>query len=431
VLPFDQRRGRRNGRARRRPNLAPPERLEGRELLAYTPLGVSLPDLTVSGFTGPVAAYSVPPTATTAGITAPLTVTVDVRNLGASSLAEPFNLAQAAVSNADAPPSEVGVFLSPSPGARGRLIGTIPIPRVPQNSIVRVTATVTVPTLAQLGRRFPAGAGTLFVSFRADVGHVVREIDERNNRANDEVPVQLAPALPDLQAVALDIPPGLQPGETIQPTIRIANFGTVPSNTQGPVTVFLVASQDPFFGPGDALVQSFTIDNIPALAQAPTRRAILGDVNLDPPPNVVTLVGPVVTLPTVPDSYFLGLVVDPNDTILEITELGVGPSPNLQFPQFVSGVNSDLAVAEPTGLVPDPANQFPIPPFGPIFSIAPVFGLPRVGVDSLIGPIDTGPVAIVKLDPTPSVVTSSSVTSAETDAVSARSARGRARRARR
>ena len=32
MLPFDQRRGRRDGRARRRPNLAPPERLEGREL---------------------------------------------------------------------------------------------------------------------------------------------------------------------------------------------------------------------------------------------------------------------------------------------------------------------------------------------------------------------------------------------------------------
>jgi hypothetical protein len=420
VLPFDQRRGRRDGRARRRPNLAPPERLEGRELLAYTPLGVSLPDLTVSGFTGPIGAYG-----------GPLAVTVDVRNLGASSLTEPFNLITAAVSNADAPASQVGVFLSPTEGGRGRLIGTIDVPRVPQNSIVRITQTITLPPLAQLGRRFPAGAGTVFVSFRADLGRVVQEIDERNNVSTDAVPVQLAPALPDLQAVALDIPPALQPGETIQPTIRIANFGTVPSNTQGPVTVYLVASQDQFFGPGDALIDTIVIDNIPALSQAPTRRAILGDVNLDPPPNVVTLVRPPVTLPEIPDSYFLGLIVDPNDTILEISEVGVGPNPALQFPQFVSGVSSDLPVAEPTGLVPDPANQFPIPPFGPIFPVAPTFGLPRIGSDQLIGPVDPGPVPILLASSNSGTVAASSVSGAEAASGRVRSARSRPRQSRR
>lgn len=365
MLPVDDRRGGRAGRARRREGLVPPERLEGRELLAYTPLGGSLPDLTVSGFAGPVGAYG-----------GPLTITVDVRNLGASSLAEPLNLTQSSASLADAPPSSVGVFLAPQAGARAVLIGAIDVPTVRQNSIVRVSDTVTIPDAAALGRRFPEGGGTLFLTLRADDGRVVQEVDERNNRTADEaIPVRVAQALPDLEAVGLDLPPNLNPGDAIRANIEVANFGAVPSNQQGPVTVFLVASQDPFFGPGDAILDTFLIDNIPGLSEAPTRRLTLGDANLDNPPNIVARAGTVVNLPTSPESYFLGLIVDPNDTIREISELDDGPDPRLQLARFVAGPSDDL-LADPAFPAPaSPANRFPIPPFGPIFDVAPTTGL--------------------------------------------------------
>ena len=340
MLPYEPRRGPRGGRAGHRTDLGPLERLEGRELLAYTGLGVSLPDLTLSGQAGPVAVYG-----------GPLTLSVDVRNLGASSLTEPFNLTQGAPSNADAPPSQIGVFLSAEGGRRGIRIGTIDVPRVPQNSIVRVTQAVTIPTRAELIRRAPrraqglpadADGGTVFVTLRADVGRAVQEIDERNNTTGDAVPVRLFPrqlALPDLEGLTLDAPPQLRPGEVIQPTIQIANFGPVPSdfNQKVPVTAFLVASQDPFFGPGDAIVDRIDLGSIPGLSQAPSRSTVLGDVNLDPAPNITTLVRPAVMLPSTPQAYFLGLIVDPNDAIQEIGEVGRGPSPRLQQVRFVAG----------------------------------------------------------------------------------------------
>src|SRR5438105_4542509 len=81
VFAHDARWARRAERVRRRPDRIAPERLEGRELLSYSPLGFSLPDLTVTGRAAPIAAYG-----------GPLAVEVDVRNLGASSLIEPLNL---------------------------------------------------------------------------------------------------------------------------------------------------------------------------------------------------------------------------------------------------------------------------------------------------------------------------------------------------
>src|SRR5438128_12683229 len=60
VFPWESRRTRRSGRDRRRPDLAALECLEGRELLAHTALGFSLPDLAISGFAAPVASWGGP-----------------------------------------------------------------------------------------------------------------------------------------------------------------------------------------------------------------------------------------------------------------------------------------------------------------------------------------------------------------------------------
>src|SRR5207249_4340442 len=118
-------------------------------------------------------------------------------------------------------------------------------------------------------------------------------------------------------------------------------------------------------------------------------RAILGDVNLDPAPNVATLVGDVVTLPTIPDSYFLGLIVDPNNSILEISELVGGASPRLELVQAVFKTNAAPAESALTDPVPNPANQFPIPASGLVFfpyPTAPVAGIGRPNLDQLLGP---------------------------------------------
>ena len=87
VLPWESRRKRRNVRARLRPDLAALERLEGRDLLAYTPLGFSLPGTSrCPGVHRAGASWG-----------GPLTVTINVKNTGASTLIEPLAAAKPGV----------------------------------------------------------------------------------------------------------------------------------------------------------------------------------------------------------------------------------------------------------------------------------------------------------------------------------------------
>ena len=57
MLPWETLRARAERRARRRTDLAALEQLEGRQLLSYSSLGYSLPDLRISGLAGPVASW--------------------------------------------------------------------------------------------------------------------------------------------------------------------------------------------------------------------------------------------------------------------------------------------------------------------------------------------------------------------------------------
>ncbi len=81
MLPWETLRAREDRRTRRRKQLAAPEVLEGRELLSYTSLGYSLPDLTISGIGGPAAAWG-----------GSYQLTVLVKNTGASTIIEPLSL---------------------------------------------------------------------------------------------------------------------------------------------------------------------------------------------------------------------------------------------------------------------------------------------------------------------------------------------------
>ena len=340
------------------------EALESRQLMAYTPLG-SQPRLLVTAQTGAIASYG-----------GPLTVTLDVQNVGASSVVEPLNLAPGSISTADAPASTVGVFLLRNPhvrpGGKGSVrVGTIEVPSVEQNSLLRVTDTLTLPGRP---RRFPGNGGAVFVGFRTD-GNIGSRRLNRINNVSPPVPVQVTAALPDLAAIAIDLPENIQPGDSIAPALKIANYGAVNSNTQAPVTVLLVASTDRQYGPTDLILARYVIDSLPGLSEAPSKRVVLGDVNLDDPPNVSTLTtqadgNQVTTLPS-GSGYFIGVVVDPLNEIRELREVAGGVNSDLQLVRQVGNI-PDLP---PAGILSDPApasNLFPTPPFAPVATV----GLP-------------------------------------------------------
>src|SRR5207302_2797501 len=134
-------------------------------------------------------------------------------------------------------------------------------------------------------------------------------------------PVRLTLPLPDLEVVGLDVPPVLQPGDTITPSIRLANFGTMPTDLQAPVDVALVVSTGKTFDSGSRIIALYHITNLPPISVASTKNLVVGDANLDPPANFETLFGTPVTLPRRPGRYNLGVVIDPFNTIREIAEV--------------------------------------------------------------------------------------------------------------
>src|SRR3954464_5537874 len=89
-----------------------------------------------------------------------------------------------AVSTADAPPSTVGVFLTPRQNSlRGAIrIGTINVPFLRQNSLVRITENIQLP-LRPGG--FPGNGGRVFLNFQANADNNILEMETVNNRSNN------------------------------------------------------------------------------------------------------------------------------------------------------------------------------------------------------------------------------------------------------
>jgi len=143
------------------------------------------------------------------------------------------------------------------------------------------------------------------------------------NNISSAIPVKVVGrTLPKLRAIALGVPPVMQPGDTISPTIEVENFGTAGTIAQGSVQVALVASVTPTFTVGSSIVALETISsNIPPLSETPTKGnpKTFGEQNLIPPGNVVTFTIPPVTLPTSPATYYLGVVVDPFGTLTQLS----------------------------------------------------------------------------------------------------------------
>jgi hypothetical protein len=374
VLPWETLRARDDRRARRRTNLAALEELEGRQLLSYSSLGYSLPDLRVSGLAGPVAAWG-----------STYQVTAILQNIGASTITEPLSLVPttqvfpgpdgspvppyAIPSSADAVGSQVGIYLAPRPHslAGAIKIGTTTAPALSQNNIERFGVSLTLPPRPT---GFPA-TGVFYIRLLANSTHTVLESNYANN-LSAPIPVRfLSQALPQLQATALDVPAVMQPKDTIAATVQIANTGTanfVP-NAQDPIGIALVASLTPDLNLGVSFVDVQTLTKtIPAQSETPLlplrkhyRSAILKAVrnNVNPNANVTTINFNTETLPVVP--VYLGVAFYHLDPVtLEPTV----PASGLELVRYVGPGTSGLP---PTGDLPvsNPLTQkFPNPPDG-------------------------------------------------------------------
>ncbi len=315
MSPRESRRTGRLGRVQDRPILAALECLEGRQLLAFSPLGFSLPDLIVSGTSSPLASYG-----------RDVSVTVDVQNIGASSLIEPLALQPGAVSTADAPPSTVGVFLTPRQNSlRGAIrIGTINVPFLRQNNLVQITTNIRLPSRPA---GFPGNGGRVFLNFQANADNRVIEAESANNRSNN-VAVRIAPPLGDVAVVRFDVPPVLQPGDTIRPTIVLVNSGSVETGA-GPSEVLLVTSRSPRFGGDTNIIARYPVGNIP-------------------PGGSVTIEGTPIKLPATRRVFYLGVLVGGRNTGVRVSRR-VGP-PIQDLPP--AGALVDVASNPP---------QFPFP----------------------------------------------------------------------
>ncbi len=315
MSPRESRRTGRLGRVQNRPNLAALECLEGRQLLAFSPLGFSLPDLIVSGTSSPLAAYG-----------RDVSVTVNVQNIGASSLTEPLALQPGAVSTADAPPSTVGVFLTPRPNSlRGAIrIGTINVPFLRQNNLVQITQNIHFP-LRPAG--FPGDGGRVFLNFQANAGNTIVETETANNRSNN-VAVRIAPPQGNVSVVRFEVPPVIQPGDTIQPNIVVANSGSAETGA-APLEVLLVSSSSRRFQGDSSILARYPVGNIPVGGS-------------------VAIAGAPVKLPATRRVFYIGVLVGGQNTGVQVSRRVGPPIQNLP----------------PAGALVDVSNvapQFPFP----------------------------------------------------------------------
>jgi hypothetical protein len=329
------------------------EALESRELMTYTPLGAALPDLTISGYASSTVSWA-----------QPVTVNVTLQNLGTSTVTEPLALEPGSTSSADAPESVVGVYVTHGPRFNGFVatrVGQFNVPALTQNNLEQVSATFIMPNRLP---GYPGDGGHLYIWFVANVNKSFPETDFTNNVSNGSRALIEAP-LPELIATGLSVPPVMQPGDTIQPTIRVTNIGPADTSPQGPITVALVASVNRSFGPGSEIIAQYQVPNIPGINQTASKSLITTDANLEPAGNTVTIFGSPVKLPASSSGYFLGVVVDPSGNIKQLQIIGHTRTARSVF-QAVHRVGGPIRGLPPAGSgtsgveVPNPVFPFPI-----------------------------------------------------------------------
>ncbi len=355
--------------------------LEGRQLLSYSSLGYSLPDVSITGQAGPVAAWG-----------GTLTVKVTLKNTGASTIDEPLSLTPATQvfpgpdgrsvppyyvpSSADAGTVPIAAFLTPGPRSMAGAIslGTFLAPSLTQNNIEQFSQLFGLP---QRPSNFRA-AGIFYIRLFANPGQTKIESNYTND-ISPAIPVRfVSSALPMLRVTALDVPSVMQPGDTIAPTFQITNLGSASTASQGSVQVALVESTTPDFNLGSKIIVLYTLPNaIPGQSAAPVvasahhhARLFNGRIynnSVTQGSNVETFTAAPVKLPASPSVYFLGIVIDPNNNLNQLS------LPANRWEQ-IHQVGPPIPGLPPAGVVSSTAltQQFPSPPDGvPIGTVNP------------------------------------------------------------
>ena len=341
MLPRESRYPRPERRARRRTDLTALEGLEERTLLSFSNLGFSLPDLTISGVVGPRAAWG-----------GTLTATVYLQNIGASTTTEPLSQLPptqtqatgslySSVSQADAPVSTIAVFITPTKAFKGAIkLESVEAPPLSQNSLETNSLSIALPTRPN---GFKGAGGTFFVWFLANSANQFPEVTHANNLSKPVAVQVTSQPLPELRATGLAVPSRMQPGDTIDPVAFVENLGTADS---GPVTVALVESVTKSFTLGSTIVAEQTVSDIPGVSAIPTKGnyKTFAQQIVTPPNNVVSIDFGLQSLSTSPNKYFLGIVVDPNGTINQLS------LPKNSF-QVIHVVGPPIAGLPPAGVV--------------------------------------------------------------------------------
>ncbi len=307
--------------------------------MAFSPLGFSLPDLTITGSVGTRAAWG-----------GPLGVIATVVNSGSSTITNPLAQAPGSVSTADAPHSLVSVLITPRKSLRNAVsIGSFEAPPISQNSFEQIAESFTLPSTAPRGFR----NGKFFVHLVVNGNGAVLESNTSNDISRP-LPVTVAhQALPELRATELSIAPNLQPGDTIAPTITLTNYGTAYSGS--PIQVALVASTTPNFTVGSSIVALYSVQvNLPPASAVPPDGIITTfSQTANPLDNSFTFTGPAVTLPTSPTKYYLGVVIDPYGKIPQL-------NPPANALQQIRQVGPGTGGLPPAGVV-STGNIYPFP----------------------------------------------------------------------
>ncbi len=228
-------------------------------------------------------------------------------------------------------------------------------------------------TLPSRPKGFAGNRGTFYIRLMANATGTALEANPENN-LSAPIPVRVVnAALPEVRAVAINLPPVMQPGDEIIPTVQIENFGTAGTIDQGSFEVSLIASTTPTFTVVADFLETETISvNIPPVSETPTagNTATFGEQNLNPPSNVYTFTFPMpVVLPASPSTYYLGVVVDPYGTL---TQLSL-PKNALELIHKVGPPIPHLPpAAYPPGTIVVPlTGQFPTPADGTLIGNLP------------------------------------------------------------
>jgi hypothetical protein len=326
------------------------ERLESRELMAYSPLGVSLPNLTVSGYAGPLAFWG-----------GPIAVNLNVSNAGGNTQLQPLSLAPGAATTADAGPFYVSVFVVARPGTRHSatlFLGNASFPQgLQQNASVQQTANFNLPTIHP---GFSSAYGSkVYLELVVNPNNQVNVGNPfQNTYLNLQNPIRITPPAAAVSVVGSDLPSVLQPGDTIAPNFELANFGAISTTVGGTLDVQLVASRSRFFNRGTTVIANYPVEVVQPQSNAPTQDFVPANVNLQQQSNFETIRGGPVTLPTSPRRYYIGFVVNPQTVVPALASLR-RPQPLLI--SQVRTVGPPIPGLPPAGVIGQQITPFPNP----------------------------------------------------------------------